>query len=255
MNELEDIRKRSLIAIMAYLILYVVMGSIITLVLIKVFESDIYDYTTIQNAISTVSGDRTLDRIAAKINTWTMVLIYLPLSVVLITVMFKDLKEDFASLKEKNYIYYIVMIISAIAFFFISFGISKISTHFVGQSQNEKVLESVFEYKGFGVIMLLITSICGVIVEELIYRKAIFNLLKDKNRWIPILVSTIMFALPHVISTTNVGVADFIIICIPYFIAAFIFAISYEFSGRNIYFTISMHFMNNFITCMILLCN
>ncbi len=254
MNELEDIRKRSMIAIMAYLILYVVMGSVITILLINIFKTEIYDYTSIQNAISTVSGDRTLDKIAAKINTWSMVLIYLPLSVVLITVMFRDLREDFCAFKEKKYVYYIIMVISAIIFFIISFGISKISDHFVGKSKNELVLESVFKFKGLGIIMLLITSICGVIVEELIYRKAIFNLLKDKNRWIPILVSTIMFALPHVISTTNASVSDFIIICIPYFVAAFIFAVSYEFSGRNIYFTMLMHFTNNFITCMILLC-
>lgn len=254
MNELMDVKKRSYFAIIAYLIVYLVIGSILTVLLIKHYVNDLYDYKTIMNATTEVSGVKELDRIAAAINTYSMVLIYVPLAIILTTIMFLDLKEDCKKIKEKPLFFTLLSIIGGISFFLISIGLSKLSVKICGEtSTNETVLESVFNFKKYGVIMLLVTSICGPIVEELIYRKAIFNIFNDKPKWLPIIVSILAFAIPHMISTTGVGALSFIVISIPYLFAGTMLAFAYEYSGRNVYVTMIMHFINNLVTCIILL--
>ncbi len=253
MYEMEEVKKKALISILAYAIIYLIFGTICLAILIKINENDIYDFETIQKALQQPSGVLELDRIAAKINTLDMVFIYVPVMIVLITIMFKELKTDALKVKEKPLFTSLFMIIGSAIFFLISYFLSKFVTKYAGSSLNEEVLESVFSFKKYGIIMLLVTSICGPIVEEIVYRKSIFNILCNKPKWVPILVSTIVFALIHLISTTDVSAKSMILIAIPYFVSSFILALSYEYSGRNIWVTISMHFVNNFITCLILL--
>ena len=253
MYEMEEVKKKALISMLAYAIIYLIFGTICLAILIKINVNDSFDFDTIQKALQQPSGVLELDRIAAKINTLDMVFIYVPMMVVLVTIMFKELKRDALKVKEKPLFTILFMVIGSAIFFLISYYLSKFVGKHSGKSLNEEVLESVFSFKKYGIIMLLVTSICGPIVEEIIYRKSIFNLLKDKPKWVPILVSTIVFALIHLLSTSDVSAKDMILIAIPYFVSSFILAASYEYSGRNIWVTISMHFVNNFITCMILL--
>lgn len=254
MYELDEIKKRSLASIIFYLIIYLIIGSVLTLLLIKIYSNDTYDYETILKALGAVSGDEKLDLIATKINTFSMVLIYLPLSLILITVMHKDFKEDYIKSKERRLFTVLFIVLGGLAFWGFSMLLSYSAGRLAGEnSENEEVLESVFKYKKYGAMMLLVTSICGPIVEEVVYRKSIFNLLSEKPRWVPILVSTVFFALPHIITTTGVSVGNFIIISIPYFAAGAILAFAYEYSGRNIYVTMGLHFINNFLVCLLLL--
>ncbi len=253
MKEMEEIKKKALISILAYAIIYLIFGTICLAILIKINVNDSFDFETIQKALQQPSGVKELDKIAAKINTIDMACIYIPIMIVLVTIMFKELKSDALKIKEKPLFLSLFMVIGSAIFFLISYFLSKLVTKYAGSSLNEEVLESVFSYKKYGIIMLLVTSICGPLVEEIVYRKSIFNILSNKPKWVPILVSTIVFALIHLVSTTDVSVKTMMLIAIPYFVSSFILAVSYEYSGRNIWVTISMHFVNNFITCMILL--
>ena len=254
MYDLEDVKKRSFVAIIMYLIFYLVVGTIGMALIVKCYETDSYSFKTIVNAMSSVSGDYSLDKIAAACNTWSMAISYIPVAILLCLVLHKDLIEDFSKLKENKVFNIILAIVGGLLLFIIIFLIGKLIEKIIGNnSVNEEVLESVFKYKKYGVIMLIITSIFGPIVEELIYRKSIFNIFNDKPKWVPILISIIAFALPHIISTTDVDVLEFLLISIPYFVSGAILAFAYEYSNRNVYVTMIMHFINNLITCIILL--
>jgi len=254
MYDLEDVKKRSLLTILTYLIFYLIVGSIATILIIKCYETDTYSYKTILNAMSAVSGDYSLDKIAAACNVWSMAISYIPVAVLLILIMHIDLIEDFKKLKEKPIFNAILAVAGGLVLFLVVFLLGMLIEKVVGYtSTNEETLESVFAYKKYGVFMLLITSIFGPIVEELVYRKAIFNLLNDKPKWIPIVVSIVAFVLPHMLSTTDASFGEFLLISVPYIVSAAIFAFAYEISGRNVYVTMVMHFINNLITCIILL--
>lgn len=116
-----------------------------------------------------------------------------------------------------------------------------------GTSQNELAIQSMFSKDIISMVSLfLLLVIFTPIVEETVFRKSIYGLVRpslgDKGA---IIISGLIFGLLHV-----VGHGDFIQI-IPYAFMGLSFSYIYYHSNRNIYVVIAIHALNNLIPYLI----
>ncbi|GEM_PF-564040 len=113
-----------------------------------------------------------------------------------------------------------------------------------GTSANEAVIASMFTPDGFTLFLLFLTlCIFTPIVEELFYRKVLFGFFSKRVGPIPpIIVSGLIFGFMHVASFGD------LIQAIPYVAMGMVFGYVYYASKKNIYVTMGVHFINNFIS-------
>jgi hypothetical protein len=110
-------------------------------------------------------------------------------------------------------------------------------------SQNEMAIQSMFSSDWITIVSLFLTLvIITPIVEETVFRKALYGLVRPSLGDLgAILISGLIFGFLHVASW-----GDFIQI-IPYGILGLSFSYIYYYSGRNIYVIIIIHALNNLI--------
>ncbi len=111
-------------------------------------------------------------------------------------------------------------------------------------SQNEETIRSYFEQDGLRLVMLFfMLCIFTPIVEEVVFRKVVFNFIEPKTNSIVAIIGTgVVFGLMHVITY-----GDFIQ-SLPYILMGITFGWIYHRSKKNLLVTIGVHFMNNFFT-------
>ncbi|OQX94118.1 MAG: hypothetical protein B6I17_00230 [Tenericutes bacterium 4572_104] len=114
-------------------------------------------------------------------------------------------------------------------------------------SENEMVIKSLFTPDTFQLILLFsLLCIFTPIAEEVIFRKVIYNFFESKTNYIGgIILSGSVFGLMHVISY-----GDFIQ-AIPYILMGMVFGYIYYKAKKNIFVTIGVHFINNFISFLV----
>lgn len=113
-----------------------------------------------------------------------------------------------------------------------------------GTSENELTIRSMFNTNYLNLALLfLILCVLTPIVEETLFRKVIYNLIQKKsNNFWAILLSGVIFGLMHVITY-----GDFIQ-AIPYVAMGTALGYVYYMAKKNIFVTMSVHFINNFIS-------
>lgn len=116
-----------------------------------------------------------------------------------------------------------------------------------GTSQNEMTIQSLFSDNPLQLLMLfLLLCVFTPIVEEVVFRKVIYNFVEPKsNHWIAIIVTGAIFGLMHVLSY-----GDFIQ-SIPYIFMGLTFGYIYYRSQKNIFVVMGVHFANNFLSFVI----
>lgn len=110
-------------------------------------------------------------------------------------------------------------------------------------SQNEMAIQSMFSPNWITIVSLFLTLvIITPIVEETVFRKALYGLVRPGLGDLgAILISGLIFGFLHVASW-----GDFIQV-IPYGILGLAFSYIYYYSGRNIYVIIIIHALNNLL--------
>jgi uncharacterized protein len=98
-------------------------------------------------------------------------------------------------------------------------------------------------------LMLISAIILGPIVEELIFRKAIFGLFKNVN--VALFVSSISFGVIHLIGETSV--LEAILNGLSYFVMGFVFGYIYIKNDKNIWAPIFVHILTNLIAIIAIL--
>lgn len=135
----------------------------------------------------------------------------------------------------------------AVAFTGIAFLIDLLVSQAVKSSNNQNTIVQILK-TGSAPFMIICTVLFAPVVEELVYRKCIFSMLKDRLGlvWCYIL-STVLFALPHMISTplVNGNVGIWLLQSLPYFLSGALLCLVYHLSKFNIYATITAHILNN----------
>ena len=118
-------------------------------------------------------------------------------------------------------------------------------------STNQEAITSILKANGLSTIMMIIAAvIIGPVVEELVFRFSIFELIK--NKWIAFPVSAVLFGLIHVLSS-NVSFIQMIALLLPYSASGVVFALAYEKSNRNIWLPITIHSITNLASVVITL--
>ena len=177
---------------------------------------------------------------------------YLLLFIPCVFLMRNFLKEDFINFKNKYKYYIIYTIISIVIFLLVSFISSSITSHFVGESDNQELISKLLLSKA-KIPMIIATLIFAPVCEELIFRKAIFEITKNLHKSMSYIISVSSFTLIHMLSSDMSNFGDWILLTIPYVLCAFLFCLIYDKSKKNIYTTIFVHIANNLLALIFLL--
>lgn len=119
-----------------------------------------------------------------------------------------------------------------------------------GSGSNEEALEIMFNVAPYSLVFSAV--IFAPIVEEIVFRGAIFNLLyKEDKPYKAILISGLLFGLLHVFSGLLGGSFVELLYLIIYFTMGAILGFIYH-KTKNIYICIGVHFINNLISVIIM---
>ena len=118
------------------------------------------------------------------------------------------------------------------------------------ESQNQNAIVELFN-SGFlpKLLMVATTVIIGPMVEELIFRKAIFKLVPLK--WLALVISSILFGLLHTISFSYTAI-ELLIVTLPYIGAGVAFGYVY-YKTENIYASYLLHAGLNLLSVLLIL--
>ena len=177
----------------------------------------------------------------------------------LLLILYKDtIKKDFKNLKKdfKNNIIYIIK--TFLIFIIVKYLVSILSSIIMvlcglGTENIVSVNQSILEdyIKAAPLLMLISVAFLGPFYEEGIFRLA-FKKVID-NKWLYIIISGSLFGILHVFPLSDgVTLPVGIIQSISYVTMGMFFSYVY-YKKDNIFFTVGLHFLNNFISVLVML--
>ena len=179
-------------------------------------------------------------------------LIYILLLPGIIYFMKSDLSYDFTEFKSKKteviipiIVGYAYVWVGNIVASFLSTYLSNLLGIQMGEAANQQAIISATS-SSLGILMVISAVLIGPVIEELVFRKALFGLIKKDS--IALLVSTLVFGLIHVVSEPSITEA--LINGSSYFIMGFVFGYIYIKSDRNIMIPIVVHIINNAVSIL-----
>ncbi len=179
--------------------------------------------------------------------------IYVVGIVVLVVLSLQVLKADFGALNKK-FLPIISMIGMGYLFMIggniVSGALSEILSNFFNYDADTSVNQEMINIMLTSNLapFLIFTIVIGApIVEELVFRKAFFSLIK--NQWVALVVGSLVFGLMHVTSETSF--AGFFINLLTYSISGAALGFVYIYYKRNIYAPIFVHALANLISLLV----
>lgn len=175
----------------------------------------------------------------SQLNTLVLLFTYLIISVAFVIVINKAFIEELMDfLKPKKLIYMLLTAISLIiTFYFLDYIYSILGIE--GTSINQESLEEIF--KNNASLFIFTTVILAPFVEEIVYRKVLLNIFKERyNTLLAIIISSSFFGFIHVSS------GDFIYLP-AYFSLSCILGYSYS-RTNNIFIVVFGHSIYNLFT-------
>ncbi len=184
-----------------------------------------------------------LCNVSAIYNFLIYLILFIPLFIFYRFELKHDIKELASSKEKRNYI-----LISLLVFYMVSVIASTISNLIYNDSSstNQDTIVQIVKNNALCFMLMTIQAcIIGPIVEELIFRQALFDLIN--NKYLSIAISSILFASMHITSSTG-SFRYMTAILIPYLASGILFCIIYEKGHRNIWPCILVHMITNFLS-------
>ena len=182
-------------------------------------------------------------------------IIYMALLPGILYLLKMDIEYDYKETKDKKGQFFVAIIIGYLYIIlgnifagFISDILSRLFNIAPGESVNQEVIVSALRSDGM-ILMLVSAIILGPIVEELIFRKSIFGLIKSDK--MAIFVSTFVFGIIHLVGEASIQAA--LVNGISYFVMGFVFGYIYIKNNRNIMVPIAVHILSNLISIVVIL--
>lgn len=182
-------------------------------------------------------------------------MIYIALLPGILYLLKMDIQYDYKESKEQKGQFFIAILIGYLYIMlgnifagFLSDILSRIFNFAPGEAVNQEVIVSALRSEGM-VLMFISAIILGPIVEELIFRKAIFGLIKSDK--MAIFVSTFVFGLIHLLGEASIQAA--LVNGISYFVMGFVFGYIYIKNNRNIMIPIAVHILSNLVSVLFIL--
>lgn len=249
------------IAAIAYFFLSLIGGSIIIIIVANLYNKINnlnFDSTQLLEVISTADINK-LTEIETKLyvfcNSFGNFFMYLLLFIIVCFYMRNYLIEDAKKIKQ-NYKKHLWLIpLTVILGYFIAYLVDLLLSNIVNNSSvNQASIEILIE-NGGAIMMFFAVVVFAPIVEELIYRKAIFEFLNKKHIAISYIASVIIFMLPHMLTTfmeSGYNTLDKFLLCIPYLSSGLLLCGIYHINDKNIYASWLFHLINNLISFIII---
>ena len=153
--------------------------------------------------------------------------------------------EDVNKIKSRKKFYLILIPTLALAFTGISYLIDLLFTNLAGSSNNQNTIVEIMGTSA-RIPMIISTVLLAPVIEELIFRKAIFEALR-KYSIVPCYVASILcFALPHMLSG-SVSFGVWMLQLMPYVILGGMLCFVYHVTNHNVYASICAHMLNNLL--------
>lgn len=157
-----------------------------------------------------------------------------------------DLKKDFKDFWKNKEEYMDIgiryWIIGLLIMFVTNFILNYIFQ--AGGANNEKIVQTMI--KSFPLIMLIDAGIFSPFNEEIVFRKSLKDIFK--NKWIFYIITFLLFGGAHVMSNSKT-ILDYLFI-IPYGALGVAFAAAYN-KTNNMFTSISLHMIHNIILILI----
>ena len=115
-------------------------------------------------------------------------------------------------------------------------------------SQNQAAIVEML-LSPYMLLMVINAVIFAPIVEELVFRKAFFSIIK--NKWVALVVSSLMFSLIHILAEPTIG--GFIVNLVIYAGSGIGFGYIYLNNKENVYTTILVHALWNLMSILLTL--
>lgn len=169
--------------------------------------------------------------------------------ITLICINFKELKAQLV-LNFKNYWTYIYPLILFVVYFAALIGLTELTQKFtpgLEEADNQAALIEMFKNVN-KIAYMTVTIILAPIVEELVFRYSLvnlFNIEKKFLKWIPYLLSAIVFTLIHESAILfEYNIVNLMQFC-TYFVPALVLSFGYMATKRNIVSMIFLHMTIN----------
>ncbi len=254
--KISDAFKSSPITIIGwYLVLYII-GTFIAMFIVTYFVSinKNMDFKEVfQVAMNSNANIPLYYEIQGYTNFISYSLMFIILLIIGRTYLTIDFKKFYINKSKKEIIINILLIIlSVVIFSSISFGANILGElvlnklGYEGTSKNEEAIQLMIKYSSKALLGLQII-LFAPIVEELVYRKSIFELSNNLKPIYRILISALIFTLPHMLSTSNVSIGIWFILFFIYYLAGFLLALIYQLFKENIYASLFAHQANNLV--------
>jgi len=256
-ERIKDNRK-IILTVIIYLLLQFIVSGIIAVFIAALYSSTHkeIDYNSLLEAISKSNIESLAEnykKASILINTYTNFLSYLMIFIALILLCKKFFIKDLEALLKKPKFYAIFIPVAAIAFLVISTCIDKFVSIWAKANNNQSIIELMIRSENGWMIVIMVV-LFAPIIEEFVYRFAIFRFTKRFHIAISYIASTILFALPHVITTSieEVGIGIWLLQTIPYLSSGVMFSLIYHKSNENLYASICAHMLNNLFAVILI---
>ena len=176
-------------------------------------------------------------------------IIYITLVVSCLILLNKEIITDFKKLEKQNTVKVFLTCLAGVGLVYAGNIVGSILTSIfggTGSSANQEALEKIL-FSPYAFIMIVFIVVVGPIVEELVFRKSMHEILRSLKlpTWLVLGISSVLFGLNHVISA-----GDFVEV-FPYILMGVTIG-SLEIKTKNIYPSIFVHiFINALSTAMI----
>ena len=262
LNIVEPYRTKSLFTIIYYFFVMYILSEFVSSIAISIYLYANQFSSDIINPNSDYFNQNVYEHMQSSLNIILQIVIYGIAIIGVVILMWKPFEEDLKRINKKTFAFgamgfgllYAANIVGTI--FLTLIGVM----NFKSNASNQDAINSMFNTSIPNLIILFIVIvIMAPILEELVFRKAIFK--QFKNKYLALIVSSLAFGMLHVISSallvfiniTNGEAAFFdfvleLIYVIPYSLMGFALGIAYIKSNKNIVSSMFAHFLNNLIS-------
>lgn len=259
MNKVENpiFRPSALIAAICYAVMYLIGSALLLIMVAKIFSSfhPEYSFSEVYGCLSTVDPTKLsqeMKHVYAVVSAFGNLLSYVVMLLLVAFYMRHLIRSDWQALKSnwKKMLVFIPLTCGAFygLTYLIDYLVSLANTE-VSTNQSSIIL-MISEGSMWATFFAVV--ICAPLVEELIYRKAIFSLAEKKPIIISYVISVILFTLPHMLTTPFDNPGTWFLLSLNYACSAVLLCFIYHFSGKNFYASWAAHLVNNLIAFIII---
>lgn len=191
-----------------------------------------------------------IDPTSQSVSTYIEWIIYLFMIIMTCYLGWPILKESYRNRPKLNRMLVAVLIAFFQLYFISAFG-SIIASILSNSDNSANQIEILLAFKENPVMTMFLVTIYAPLVEEIVFRGALFRHLRSKfNFFICALISGFSFGIIHVMSSILEGNYADCWFLIVYMGLGILFSKVYE-DNRSIYATMLLHFINNFISILV----